>query len=56
MSFLHVGSTLNDILVEGFTQIIIGEKDIDYFDTLVEQWWKAGGEMATAEINETYGN
>ena len=51
-----VGSTLNDILVEGFTQIIIGEKDIDYFDTLVEEWAKAGGDMATAEINETYGN
>lgn len=50
------GSTLNDILVEGFTKIIIGEKDIDYFDTLVEQWLKAGGEMATAEMNETYGN
>lgn len=50
------GSTLNDILVEGFTKIIIGVEDIDYFDTLVDQWWKAGGEMATAEINETYGN
>lgn len=50
------GSTLNDILVEGFTKIIIGVEEIDYFDTLVEQWWKAGGEMATAEINETYGN
>ncbi len=50
------GSTLNDILVEGFTKIIIGVEDIDYFDTLVEQWWKAGGEMATAEMNETYGN
>ena len=50
------GSTLNDILVEGFTKIIIGEKPIDYFDEVVQQWYTAGGEQATKEINETYGN
>ncbi len=50
------GSTLNDILVEGFTKIIIGEKPIDYFDELVQQWYKAGGEQATKEINDTYGH
>ena len=49
------GSTLNDILIEGFTKIIIGEQPIDYFDDLVQQWLTAGGEKATAEINETYG-
>ncbi len=49
------GSTLDDILIEGFTKIIIGEQPIDYFDTLVEQWKTAGGAQATAEINETYG-
>ena len=48
------GSTLNDILIEGFTKIIIGDQPIDYFDTIVEQWLAAGGEQATAEINETY--
>lgn len=50
------GSTLNDILIEGFTKIIIGEKPIDYFDEVVQQWYTAGGEQATKEINETYGN
>lgn len=49
------GSTLNDILIEGFTKIIIGEKPIDYFDEIVQQWLTAGGAQATAEINETYG-
>ncbi|MBQ9153526.1 MAG: extracellular solute-binding protein [Solobacterium sp.] len=49
------GSTLNDILIEGFTKIIIGEEPIDYFDELVEQWKTAGGAKATEEINETYG-
>jgi putative aldouronate transport system substrate-binding protein len=50
------GSTLKDILVEGFTKIIIGEKPIDYFDELVEQWKTAGGAKATEEINEIYGD
>lgn len=49
------GSTLNDILIEGFTKIITGEQPIDYFDEIVEQWRTAGGDQATAEINETYG-
>lgn len=55
-TLLNSGSTLDDILIEGFTKIIVGEKDINYFDTLVQEWEKAGGEKATEEINETYGN
>lgn len=49
------GSTLDDILVEGFTKIIVGEEPVEYFDTLVENWKKAGGEQATKEVNEVYG-
>ena len=55
-TLLKSGSTLDDILTEGFTKIIVGEKDIDFFDTLVADWEKAGGEKATEEINTTYGN
>lgn len=55
-TLLSSGSTLNDILIEGFTKIIVGSEDIDYFDTLVEQCKKAGGDQATQEVNETYGN
>lgn len=55
-TLLSSGSTLDDILTEGFTKIIVGDKDIDYFDTLVEEWEKAGGAKATEEINEMYGN
>lgn len=55
-TLLSAGSTLDDILTEGFTKIIVGEKDIDYFDTLVADWEKAGGAKATEEMNETYGN
>lgn len=55
-TLLSAGSTLDDILIEGFTKIIVGEESIDYFDTLVSDWESAGGAKATEEINETYGN
>ena len=50
-----VGSTLDDILIEGFTKIIVGEKPVDYFDTLVKDWEKASGDKVTQEVNEMYG-
>lgn len=50
-----VGSTLDDILIEGFTKIIVGEKPVDYFDTLVQDWEKASGDKVTQEVNEIYG-
>lgn len=49
------GSTLDDILIEGFTKIIVGEEPVDYFDKIVADWNKAGGEKATKEVNEAYG-
>ena len=55
MTIGNMGSTLDDILLEGFTKIIVGQESIDYFDTLVAEWEAAGGAMATQEINETYG-
>ncbi len=51
---LSYGSTLDDILTEGFTKIIMGEENIDYFDTVVENWNAAGGEAATAAVNAAY--
>lgn len=47
-----MGSTLDDILLEGFTKIIVGDEPIDYFDTLVENWKTAGGTKATEEVNK----
>ena len=49
------GSTLDDILTEGFTKIIMGSADIDYFDTVVKNWSSAGGEEVTRAVNELYG-
>ena len=51
-----MGTTLDDILTEGFTKIITGEVPVDYFDTLVEEWRTAGGDTATKEVNEMYGS
>ena len=48
------GSTLGDIITEGFTKIIMGEEPISYFDTVVENWKTAGGEQATREMEELY--
>lgn len=51
----QAGDTLDSILIEGFTKIIVGEESIDYFDQIVEDWKNAGGEKATEEVNEVYG-
>lgn len=51
---LRYGSTLDDLLLEGFTKIIMGAEPVDYFDELVEQWKSAGGEQVTKAMNEMY--
>lgn len=51
---INSGTTLEDILTEGFTKIIIGDQPIDYFDTVVDNWKAAGGEQVTLEMNEIY--
>jgi putative aldouronate transport system substrate-binding protein len=48
------GSTLDDLLKEGFTKIIIGAEPLSYFDALVAQWRAAGGDIATAAMNRVY--
>ncbi|MFP4976975.1 hypothetical protein ACE6ED_16335 [Paenibacillus sp. CN-4] len=49
------GTTLDDILTEGFTKIIMGSESIDYFDTVVQNWKAAGGDAATEAVNTAYG-
>lgn len=48
------GSTLDDLLLEGFTKIIIGAESVDYFDTLVANWRSAGGDTVIDAVNEMY--
>ena len=49
---IEYGDTLDDILREGFIRIIMGESDISYFDTLVQQWYDAGGALVTEAVNQ----
>jgi putative aldouronate transport system substrate-binding protein len=49
------GSTLNDMLIEGFTQIILGNQPVSYFDTLVREWYAQGGQEMTGVVNAAYG-
>ncbi|MCL1796312.1 MAG: extracellular solute-binding protein [Clostridia bacterium] len=49
------GTTLEDLLIEGFTEIIMGVESIDYFETLIENWYAAGGQECTDAVNEMYG-
>ena len=49
------GSTLDDLLIEGYSKIITGAEDISYYDTLMQDWRRAGGDAVTAAVNEMYG-
>jgi putative aldouronate transport system substrate-binding protein len=48
------GSTLDDLLLEGFTLIILGQQPVSYFDTLVRNWYTAGGQEVTDAVNRMY--
>ena len=43
-------------LMTGYSEIIIGDKPIDYFDELVRAWYEAGGTEMTDEANAWYAN
>lgn len=47
--------TLNQLIMENFTQIITGDKDVDSFDEFVETWKVLGGDEITAEVNAELG-
>jgi len=52
---LDYGTTLDDLLIEGYTKIIMGVEPIEYYDTLISDWKQAGGDECTAAINAMYG-
>ncbi|UVI30941.1 extracellular solute-binding protein [Paenibacillus spongiae] len=54
-AMLDYGTTLDDLLTEGYTKIIMGLEDISYYDTLIEAWRHAGGDEVTAAVNKMYG-
>ena len=52
----NIGGGLgDDLLVEGFTKIIVGQEPVSYFDQLVANWKSSGGDVVTAAVNKEYG-
>jgi putative aldouronate transport system substrate-binding protein len=47
-------SSLETLTITTFTDIITGTKPVDYFDTFVEQWLKAGGQQTLDELDKMY--
>lgn len=45
-------STLNKLIVQEFTKMIVGNSSIDRFDQFVRDWNKIGGEQITKEVND----
>lgn len=52
--FSNVSATLDTMTEQAYFDIITGEKPIDYFDTYVKEFKKAGGEAAEIAIQKAY--
>lgn len=47
-------SILESIEIQAFTDIIIGNQPLDYFDTFVQDWLNAGGQETLDELEKIY--
>ncbi|MGA2974302.1 MAG: extracellular solute-binding protein [Spirochaetia bacterium] len=47
-------SVLDTLTITTFTDIITGAKPVEYFDTFVQQWLKAGGQQTLNEMERLY--
>jgi putative aldouronate transport system substrate-binding protein len=47
-------ANLDTLTITTYTDIIIGNKPVDYFDTFVQQWLKAGGQQTFDELEKMY--
>ena len=52
--FSNVVATLDTLTEQAYFDIITGEKPLDYFDTFVEAFKKAGGEAAEKAVQKVY--
>lgn len=52
--WLQNSSTLGAMVEQVFTDIIIGNKPLDYFDTFVQEWLNAGGQQTLEELEKLY--
>ncbi|NBD22954.1 extracellular solute-binding protein [Paenibacillus sp. T1] len=47
-------ASLDTLTITAFTDIITGAKPVDYFDSFVQQWLKAGGQQTLDELDTMY--
>jgi len=52
--WLTNAASLDTLTITAFTDIITGAKPVDYFDTYVQQWLKAGGQETLDELDKMY--
>ena len=52
--WLQNSATLGTMVDKAFTDIIIGNKPLDYFDQFVEEWLNAGGQETLDEMETLY--
>ena len=52
--WIQNASVLGDLVKAAYLAIITGEKDLDYFDTFVQEWLKAGGQATLDEMEKLY--
>lgn len=52
--FSNVIATLDTLTEQAYFAMITGEKPIDYFDTYVEEFKKAGGDVAEKAVQDAY--
>jgi putative aldouronate transport system substrate-binding protein len=54
-SLIDSDASLQKITEQAFTEIIRGTRDIDYFDTYVQNWLRAGGRQVLDDLDKLYG-
>lgn len=52
---VQYNTTLNQLALETFTKIVMGQTPVDEFDSFVTQWKSLGGDEITEEVNAAIG-
>lgn len=52
--WIQNASVLNDLVRTAYTAIITGDKELDYFDTFVQEWLAAGGQETLNQMEKLY--
>jgi putative aldouronate transport system substrate-binding protein len=53
-SLIDADASLQKITVQAFTEIINGTRPVDYYDTYVQSWLRAGGQQVLDDLEKLY--